>query len=407
MDKLPNVVNFYPVIDCVIIDISPVQNAINTVKDRMNKLKLAYERIENLREVDESAKSLIQGTVDPGVNGGLPKYTKFLDKDYKESNPDLIVKTDELKDLIVETINLADLLLDLSLRYAPSDELLTILESEQLPKLKNIFDIPVQPKMRKKSVNNSISNQLAQSQQLKVASNTSVELTPKTKHNGSVNDSQSTKSIGFMKQFIQSENYSGRNIISYLVGDKNSVSQLTNSSTSHRESISSIKSINSDDDLSRNKIVLEENVNPKRPLRPNRMNTQNSTSSPSNSNQSSRPISHLSGDELSSISIQQMNLSNKITDSLNLMQEEETNMEITTMKPPPKPPKMLNSKIKLFNQSFGTNGNDDSIENIENSSNLIFDQTKSTVSLHNLQFKTITSKTTSDSILNRVILNKF
>jgi hypothetical protein len=70
------------------MDISPVQNAINTVRERMNKLKNAYERIEKLKEVDEGTKSLVQGTVDPGVNGGLPKYTKFMDKNFKEANPD-------------------------------------------------------------------------------------------------------------------------------------------------------------------------------------------------------------------------------------------------------------------------------------------------------------------------------
>jgi hypothetical protein len=403
------------------MDISPVQNAINTVRERMNKLKNAYERIEKLKEVDEGTKSLVQGTVDPGVNGGLPKYTKFMDKNFKEANPDSAQKSDELKSLIIETINLADMLLDASLRYAPNDELLTILESEQLPKLKGIFELPVQATMRKKKLFQPTISQSSQNQQIKVNSNVSIDSTPKSsKQNSFLTDSQSAKL--FMKQLIQSDNYSaGRNIISYLVGDKTSSSQLTNSSTSHRESISSIKSINSDDDSTRNKIMLDETVNPKRPLRPCRINTQNSTSSPSNSNQSSRPISHLSDDkELSSLSIQQGNLSNKISDSISFMQEEETNtnLDMSTMKPPPKPPKVLNTRIKLFNHSIEGNGSDQvkinsmsnqniSAENLENSNQNIFEQTKSTVSLNSLQFKTLTSKTTSDSILNRVNKNYF
>ena len=136
--------------------------------------------------------------------------------------------------------------------------------------------------------------------------------------------------------------------------------------------------------------MLDETVNPKRPLRPSRINTQNSTSSPSNSNQSSRPISHLSDDkELSSLSIQQMNLSNKISDSISLMQEEETstNLDMSTMKPPPKPPKVFNTRIKLFNQSIEANSNDQvkinsmsnqniSAENLEKSNQIIFEQTK-------------------------------
>jgi hypothetical protein len=71
---LPNVINFYPVIGEEVSEISPIQNALNTVKERYDKLKLVLNKIDNTHEVDETAKSLIQGTVDPGVNGGLPKY---------------------------------------------------------------------------------------------------------------------------------------------------------------------------------------------------------------------------------------------------------------------------------------------------------------------------------------------
>jgi hypothetical protein len=68
------VINFYPVVSEFSVDISPLQNAINTVKDRLDKLKSAYGKIELTREVGETDKSLIQGTIDAGVLGGLPKY---------------------------------------------------------------------------------------------------------------------------------------------------------------------------------------------------------------------------------------------------------------------------------------------------------------------------------------------
>jgi hypothetical protein len=120
------------------MDISPVQNAINTVRERMNKLKNAYERIEKLKEVDEGTKSLIQGTVDPGVNGGLPKYTKFMDKDYKEANPESIQKSDELKVLIIETINLADTLLDACLRINLARKFFLYLQDKSASNAENI-----------------------------------------------------------------------------------------------------------------------------------------------------------------------------------------------------------------------------------------------------------------------------
>lgn len=73
-NTLPNVINFYPVTSESTKEISPVQNAINALNERMVKLKKACEHVTTINEVDEGTKSLIQGTVDPGVNGGLPKY---------------------------------------------------------------------------------------------------------------------------------------------------------------------------------------------------------------------------------------------------------------------------------------------------------------------------------------------
>lgn len=339
-------------------------------------------------------------------------------------------------------------MLDLCLRYSPNDELLAVLESEQLPKLKTIFDLPIaQATMRRKHVphvnHQSSSSSSPQSQLHKQNSNASIDSsllvsTPRSnkQNSGFLNESQSTKS--FMKQFIQSENITGRNIISYLVGnsisnnnnnnnnttsvssnEKTSSSQLTASSSaahSHRESISSIKSINSDDDSIRNKIVLDETVNPKRPPRPKCANgnglNNNALSSPSNSNQSSRPISHLSGDDLSSISLQQLNLANKLLD---LMQEEDNDgldtasiSSLMMRPPPPKPPKSVNAKIKQLNQCVNQQ-QQISHENVNGENGAIYETqnttTKSTVSLNSIQFKTLTSKTTSDSVLNRDLSN--
>lgn len=78
-------------------------------------------------------------------------------------------------------INLGEAFLELSLRYLPNDDLLTFLESEQLPKLKSLFEIQSQPTMRKKSVN-GLQQQQQQYHQThqNFPSNSSIEITPKS-----------------------------------------------------------------------------------------------------------------------------------------------------------------------------------------------------------------------------------
>jgi hypothetical protein len=71
---LPDVINFYPVIKETTTDISPIENAITKVNDRLEQVKHIYAKIERTQRVEENDKSIIQGTVDAGVNGGLPKY---------------------------------------------------------------------------------------------------------------------------------------------------------------------------------------------------------------------------------------------------------------------------------------------------------------------------------------------
>ena len=106
-NNLPDVINFYPVIHDTTIDISPIQNATNSVKERLDRLKLVYAKIEKTREVEEIDKSLIQGTIDPGVLGGLPKYKKFFTQTYLDANANNSNSAnlvEELKGLIIDTV---------------------------------------------------------------------------------------------------------------------------------------------------------------------------------------------------------------------------------------------------------------------------------------------------------------
>lgn len=73
-NTLPNVINFYPVINEITNDISPVQSAINNVKEQLDRLNLYLVDIQEKHCMTDDHMRLIQGTVDAGVNGGLPKY---------------------------------------------------------------------------------------------------------------------------------------------------------------------------------------------------------------------------------------------------------------------------------------------------------------------------------------------
>ena len=73
-NRLPDVINFYPVIGEQVVEIAPIQLARNTVQKRLDNLVTYCARVESLCEVENQAKSLIQSTIDSGVSGGLPLY---------------------------------------------------------------------------------------------------------------------------------------------------------------------------------------------------------------------------------------------------------------------------------------------------------------------------------------------
>ena len=358
--------------------------------------------------------------------------------------------------------------LDLTLEFLPNDDLLNILKREQLPKLKVLFDMPLAPTMRKKSKAHYMSDS-------HVTAPFPVESTPKsnlTKQSSNLSESTSSNK-SFLKQITQSETYSGRALLSYLVGSNSNNSnvnsseklsnQLSFANQSHRGSICSIKSGNSDDNGlnstqstnggggsgsggggvvdCRPKIILDEPVNPKRPLRPNRLQHQNSsnsmTNSTSTSNQNSRPMSHLSGvtdTDLNSIAnllnIQDIHINDEdFIDSYgNHVLPPSSSSSLAQPQPqpppPPKPPKLVRIKPNLSpaaSQAAGTNGTNGHHANgngHHHSSNGVASVSsedlnnemkgpealaaKSSTSLNSVQFRYLASKTTSDTVLNRV-----
>jgi hypothetical protein len=344
-NSLPSLINFYPVIDEITIDISPIQNAINTVKERFEKLKFVLEKLENEMNVDESMKSLIQGTVDPGVNGGLPKYKKFFNESFINNNTDDAnnaneatnnkQKQTELENSIVLTINLAEYFLNTALKYSPNDELIIILYREQLPKLKSIFGIikttnsqhqtpTTQQKQQKQIVfrknnnNNRSSNHNSPQTPKTIENRTPASVGSNRSNNKQQSSNETPIKSSFFRQLTQNtENNKSRKMIAYLTRNDSETSQnnktttTTNDTSSHRDSFNSIENNNEQNDTSSTtsssklKIILDEPVKTRRPLRPNSKlnNTRNSNtniSSPSNSTQNSRPISNLSNETTNS-----------------------------------------------------------------------------------------------------------
>jgi hypothetical protein len=198
---------------------------------------------------------------------------------YLEANPDLVDDVHTLKQLIISTISYSERCLDIALECQlkqdkRDDILLLTLRNEQLPKLKGIFDMPTaqQPVMRQKP--GHIDQDfiiLRKSQEAVTFHAADSASTPKTTGHATMTKQASTLSESSNRSFlkhltIQAENYTGRALISYLTGgglgnssnanSNNTYSSVSNdklanqlsfTSRSHRDSVGSIKSINSED----------------------------------------------------------------------------------------------------------------------------------------------------------------
>ena len=228
------------------------------------------------------------------------------------------------------------------LKYNKNHPLLQILESEQLPKLKSQFSLSTTPNNEMKMIIEQQSDtRFAQPSlyQHSVSQNSiSSEPTPTKKH--SMSD---ISSVGSQSK---------------INSNKKPLFLSKVSSVSQRESVSSVRS-NSDEE-NRNKYILDEPINPKRPLRPK---TQTSTTSGSNSTHNSRPVSHVSDDGTAQLSLLPINNN---TSDLNFYNDR-NNKDIdlipclSSTPPPPKPPKPANlAMIKKLRQQDSSTALDSS-----------------------------------------------
>jgi len=119
-NKFPSLLRRSEVIYLKIIELSPIENAVLTLIAKNRELNMAKERYEKAefainhgQEIPLDMKMntggininpltmLINGSVDAGVNGGLPMYRKaFLCPEFLEQNPDYSYLINKMKKLI-------------------------------------------------------------------------------------------------------------------------------------------------------------------------------------------------------------------------------------------------------------------------------------------------------------------
>ena len=242
-------------------------------------------------------------------------------------------------------IDIAETYLFWCLKYNKNHPLLQNLETEQLPKLKSKFSLPSTPNNEKKKLiekqnesrfihpmmyTHSVSQQ-----------SLSGESTPTKKHSISEISNQSREKAN---SSISTNSHRKQPFLA----------KVTNSSI-QRDSVSSIRS-NSDEET-RNKFILDEQINPIRPLRPKTQTS--STSTGSNSAHNSRPVSHVSDD--GQLTLLPMNSSTEVnlnfcsnnsnSSSRNNIHDEASILATSTPGPPPKPPKPLNISLNLIKKA--------------------------------------------------------
>ncbi|XP_022903729.1 dedicator of cytokinesis protein 1 isoform X3 [Onthophagus taurus] len=121
--SLPGILLWFPVVSSNTYEISPLQNAIETMEKSNKDLRnliLQYNRDPNVSVKGLSLK--INGIVDPAVMGGIMNYEEaFFNDDYIQNNPDDHTLIQKLKDLIAEQIPLLELCIEIhGARVEPS-----------------------------------------------------------------------------------------------------------------------------------------------------------------------------------------------------------------------------------------------------------------------------------------------
>ncbi|KAG8228173.1 hypothetical protein J437_LFUL014408 [Ladona fulva] len=108
---LPGILRWFPVTSADTFEISPLQNAIETMETTAKELRDMITSLRNDPSLPLNHLSMkLNGIVDPAVMGGVANYEKaFFTSEYAAEHPDDVPAIEKLKNLIAEQIPLLEL----------------------------------------------------------------------------------------------------------------------------------------------------------------------------------------------------------------------------------------------------------------------------------------------------------
>lgn len=120
--QLPGILRWFEVVDCKVKQLTPVENACDTIENmnkELKKLIISYNYDPNKQLTNLTMR--LQGTIDASVNGGVRKYQEaFFDPNYIESHVSYYQYIKRLKKLILNQISLLETGLVLHQKLVPT-----------------------------------------------------------------------------------------------------------------------------------------------------------------------------------------------------------------------------------------------------------------------------------------------
>ncbi|CAG8657138.1 13718_t:CDS:2, partial [Acaulospora morrowiae] len=115
-DHFPTVLRRSEIVQVTVIEVSPIENAVATMKAKNQELLTleskygAYLNSKGSDKVNTNPLSMsLNGAVDAPVNGGVPMYKKaFFSKEFLAENPEKEVFVEKLKEAIEEQVRIID-----------------------------------------------------------------------------------------------------------------------------------------------------------------------------------------------------------------------------------------------------------------------------------------------------------
>ncbi|XP_028418847.1 dedicator of cytokinesis protein 3-like [Dendronephthya gigantea] len=102
--RLPGILPWFPVISSKRRELSPIENAINTVTSKTRELQRSVDEIQEDKKSNINPLSMqLKGVIDAAVNGGVSNYQRaFFTPDYTRTNPQRKTEVDHLEKALLK-----------------------------------------------------------------------------------------------------------------------------------------------------------------------------------------------------------------------------------------------------------------------------------------------------------------